>query len=94
MIITEAKSIDEKYCLTVCGSFRRGLPASGDIDILITHPTFVSASHEPKSSDLIVSGKKSPKPLLEKIINKLTEMKFITDTLGFGDSKYMVKFSF
>ena len=87
--------MDKKYVATVCGSFRRGADSSGDIDLLITHPLYVSGSYvkeneELKSKkDLIVHSKQSPKPLLDKIVNKLIRMNFITDTLAFGDTKYM-----
>ena len=37
-------NIDQRYRSTICGSYRRGLPTSGDIDMLVTHPTFTSAS--------------------------------------------------
>ena len=29
--------LSSKYTATVCGSYRRGLPSSGDIDFLLTH---------------------------------------------------------
>ena len=31
------QSLDENYQVTICGSYRRGLPTSGDADILLTH---------------------------------------------------------
>ena len=29
--------LSNKYTATVCGSYRRGLPSSGDVDFLLTH---------------------------------------------------------
>ena len=29
--------LSSKYAATVCGSYRRGLPSSGDVDFLLTH---------------------------------------------------------
>ncbi len=44
-VVTEAaKELDQKYIVTVCGSYRRGAESSGDIDILLTHPSFSSES--------------------------------------------------
>ncbi|XP_033125582.1 DNA polymerase lambda-like isoform X4 [Anneissia japonica] len=38
-VVTEtAHEIDSGYVLTTCGSFRRGKPTCGDIDILVSHP--------------------------------------------------------
>ena len=101
----EIKKIDEKYTVIICGSFRRGAASSGDIDILVTHPTYMSSAHETESKDSSAkssrnsendkasskkSAKNNSKPLLEKIVNQLTEIKFITDTLVCGDTKFMV----
>jgi DNA polymerase/3'-5' exonuclease PolX len=33
----EISKLDSKYNVTICGSYRRGLPTSGDIDVLLTH---------------------------------------------------------
>ena len=84
VVFEEAKKIDENYLLTVCGSFRRGNSSSNDIDILITHPKYVNDSSE----------RKDPYTLTKPIIDALTKIGFITDTLGYGASKFMVKLRF
>lgn len=96
LVIDVVERLDDKYVVTVCGSYRRGLPFSNDIDILITHPLFVSKSWaksnaiDPEVSDHIVQYKKSPKFLLSKIIDKLIEIKFLShDIIAFGDTKFM-----
>ncbi|XP_045211629.2 DNA polymerase beta-like [Mercenaria mercenaria] len=72
----EIHKVDAEYKAKVCGSFRRGAESSGDIDILLTHPSFTSTS------------KKMP-DLLKSIVTRLEETKFITDRLSLGDSKFM-----
>ncbi|KAI6073631.1 DNA polymerase [Aix galericulata] len=44
IVLKEVKNLDPKYIATVCGSFRRGAESSGDMDVLLTHPTFTSES--------------------------------------------------
>lgn len=68
--------LDKGYTAKVCGSFRRGAMTSGDIDILLTHESFSSAS------------KKMPH-LLKNVVSKLEEVGFVTDQLSLGDSKFM-----
>lgn len=68
--------IDKEFTAKVCGSFRRGAEASGDIDILLTHPTFTSQS-----------GKKPN--LLKDVVTSLEKCGFVTDRLSLGDSKFM-----
>lgn len=72
----EIQKLDTEYEAKVCGSFRRGAESSGDIDILLTHPSFTSTS------------KKMP-DLLKKVVVRLEEIHFITDRLSLGDSKFM-----
>ncbi|XP_013402656.1 DNA polymerase beta-like isoform X2 [Lingula anatina] len=68
--------LDEDYEAKVCGSFRRGADSSGDIDVLVTHPSFTSKT-------------KKKIRLLHDIVDSLKETDFITDTLSLGDSKFM-----
>ncbi|RMZ98382.1 DNA polymerase beta [Brachionus plicatilis] len=95
LIVQQVEALDKDYLASVCGSFRRGLESSGDIDILLTHPNFVSSSHvkENKKSVLESIKEKSlntdPKDLLKKVIDKLIKIDFITDTLAYGDTKFM-----
>jgi len=65
--------------------------------LLLTHPLYVSTSYvkesvRKKAKDLIVDTKRSPKPLLDKIVNKLIKTNFITDTISFGETKFAVIF--
>ncbi|KAK0045407.1 DNA polymerase beta [Biomphalaria pfeifferi] len=69
-------SLDKKYEVTVCGSFRRGAESSGDIDFLLSHKDFTSKSEKRPS-------------LLHRVVKKLEDVHFITDTLSLGDTKFM-----
>lgn len=81
--ITEMKKIIEKIILKVnedlifniCGSYRRGLNHSGDIDLLITHKEY--------------DGDINKFNFLSKIINNLKKEKFIIDDLSKGNKKFM-----
>ena len=39
------KKLDDKYLITICGSYRRNKPLSTDIDILITHKNIKTIIH-------------------------------------------------
>lgn len=72
--------IDEDLIITVCGSYRRGLLTSGDIDVLITHPDLKT------QEDIDENGKE----YLINIINKLTKRGLLIDHLTtLGTTKYM-----
>lgn len=75
-LISEIKVLDDEFQAKVCGSFRRGAASSGDIDVLLTHPSFTSESN--KKGDL-----------LHAVVKHLEGIDFITDTLSLGESKYM-----
>lgn len=63
---------------------------------MLTHPSYVSSSYVKENKelknkkDLTVDSEKNPKDLLKKIVDKLIEINFITDTLANGNTKFMV----
>ena len=72
--------IDPQLIVTICGSYRRNRPNSGDIDILITHPNLAT------EEDINLGGGEC----LILIIDKLTESKLLSDHLtSLGTTKYM-----
>jgi DNA polymerase beta len=70
------KKINNNFIFEICGSYRRGMSESGDIDILITHPNYMK--------DI------SKKNFLNIIVDKLKDNNFIIDSLTEkGNTKYM-----
>lgn len=63
--------IDPKFKFEITGSYRRGLPTSGDIDILITHE-----DDPPNVEDLF-----------RQVMQNLKEAKYITDVFAEGGKK-------
>ncbi|XP_059819092.1 DNA polymerase beta isoform X2 [Hypanus sabinus] len=76
IVLQEVEKLDPKYIATVCGSFRRGAESSGDMDILLAHPDYTSETV------------KRPK-LLNKVVECLEAINFVTNTLSKGDAKFM-----
>ncbi|VDI39828.1 DNA polymerase beta [Mytilus galloprovincialis] len=76
LALREIHKLDTEYNAEICGSFRRGAETSGDIDVLLTHPSFTSTS------------KKKPK-CLHDVVKQFEEVGFITDSLSHGDAKFM-----
>ncbi|NWX19511.1 DPOLB polymerase, partial [Aegotheles bennettii] len=76
IVLKEVEKLDPNYIATVCGSFRRGAESSGDMDVLLTHPSFTSESS------------KQPK-LLRQVVEQLEKVHFVTDMLSKGDTKFM-----
>lgn len=61
--------------------YRRGKSTSGDIDVLITHPSYTSTSTFSKSE----KG-----AFLKKVVEALQTENIIIDTISLGDFKFMV----
>lgn len=75
-----ASEINKELDITICGSYRRGQSTSGDIDMLLTHPSCKLKS----DMDLLVTN-----PLSE-FVKVLTKLGFLVDHLtSDGDTKYM-----
>lgn len=77
LVKSEVAQLDSKFAATVCGSYRRGLPTSGDVDVLLTHHDFNSSDNAKTSS------------FLKNVVQRLVKVGLITDTLSLGDTKYM-----
>ena len=76
IIQSSLKQIDSKLIFEICGSYRRLCETCGDIDILISHPSFISN----------IADKK----FLEKIVKSLKRNGFIVDYLTKdGHTKFM-----
>lgn len=77
------EKMDAKYIMTVCGSYRRGAVSSGDMDILLTHPSFIEGD--------IGIGEKHKKEgkLLNRVVIALEDEGLITDTISHGETKFM-----
>jgi DNA polymerase beta len=76
IIQASLKKIDSKLVFEICGSYRRLCETCGDIDILVSHPSFISNISDQK--------------FLEKIVKVLKGNGFIIDYLTKdGKTKFM-----
>jgi DNA polymerase beta len=70
------KEINEKLIFEICGSYRRNLPESGDIDILVSHPDYMTEIDS--------------KNFLGDIVKLFIKLNMITDCLTMkGKTKFM-----
>jgi hypothetical protein len=77
------KSIHPKLKLKICGSYRRGNPDSGDIDILMALPDL-------KTPEELDEYNMVNKPILMVFVEKLSRLGFLNDHLTkHGATKYM-----
>ena len=75
-----AKHMNAELQVTLCGSYRRGRPKSGDIDCLLTHPGIAT----------MAELESYPVNILAKFVELLTNLDFLIDHLtDYGRSKYM-----
>eukprot|EP01094_Clydonella_sp_ATCC50884_P003292 TRINITY_DN1254_c0_g1_i1.p1 TRINITY_DN1254_c0_g1~~TRINITY_DN1254_c0_g1_i1.p1 ORF type:complete len:349 (+),score=125.50 TRINITY_DN1254_c0_g1_i1:217-1263(+) len=78
-IVEHTEEVDEALILHTCGSYRRGAPDSGDIDILVTHPQYTEES----------KSRAEHSNYLKHVVERLESSGFITDTLSHGKVKFM-----
>ncbi|XP_050347138.1 DNA polymerase beta-like [Nymphalis io] len=77
VITTEIRNLDPQFTVTICGSYRRGKLESGDIDVLITHPSLKLGDEKRKCHE----------KLLKNIVAALKSC--ITDIISMGETKFM-----
>ncbi|BCS83267.1 DNA polymerase family X [Cotonvirus japonicus] len=83
-LIKQAKKIDKDLEIMICGSYRRGKPTSGDIDVLMYHPKMKT------TREMMNPEKYGLEPYFNNYIQELTDNGFLLDHLTFGqDKKYM-----
>jgi DNA polymerase/3'-5' exonuclease PolX len=80
----EAHSIDPRLEIMICGSYRRGKPTSGDIDVLMYHPKVKTMK------EMLHPERFHLKHYMELFIDKLTKDKFLLDHMT--DKNYQKKY--
>lgn len=83
-LVEVAHSIDPRLEIMICGSYRRGKATSGDIDVLMYHPSLKY------SKDLVDAKQKKVNSFLEMFVNNLTEDGFLLDHMT--DKNYSTKY--
>ena len=80
ILISTAQHMNKDIILTICGSYRRGNPKSGDIDCLITHKD-IKTQQDMETSQVNI---------LASFVILLTDLGFLVDHLtDYGKTKYM-----
>ena len=88
-VLDGLKTLDPQYSATVCGSYRRGAESSGDVDLLLTHPSHTATTGHRTAGHTATAGQRAGRRLLSAVISHLSRDGFITDTLSQGDAKFM-----
>ena len=70
------KELDSDIVSMVCGSYRRKLENSGDVDCIITHPTYTVDA-------------KGNSNILKQVVEMLEQQGLITDRISLGKTKFM-----
>lgn len=78
-LIDMCHGLDPRLKLTVCGSYRRGKLTSGDIDVLIYHPSI-------KTKEQAIKPKNDH---LAKLITTLENDNFLLDAISYKRIKYL-----
>jgi len=79
-----AHEIDDKLEIMICGSYRRGKSAAGDIDVMMYHPKVKT------TKQIIHPEKFGLEPYLVNFIDKLTDTGFLLDHMT--DKNYNMKY--
>lgn len=79
LVQATAAAVDPRFYVEAVGSYRRGLPESGDIDILAMHPDYAR----------VEQGKRGADALLLELVEALRGAKLITDTIALGPVQFM-----
>jgi DNA polymerase beta len=70
------KQLNPNLKYIMCGSYRRELQKSGDIDVLLSYPELQQINHETNDSYIF------------QFIKKLKELGMFVDTISIGNTKY------
>lgn len=83
----KASEIEPQLKVVICGSYRRGKPTSGDIDVLLYHPKMITFAEyeEPEKYGF--------RQYLELFIERLSEDGFILDNLNYNFQHSYMGFS-
>lgn len=82
-LVSKVKEIDPKLEIMICGSYRRGVSFSGDIDVMLYHPDVKFVRQ------LFLLEKHGLKSYLELLVKLLTEEGFLLDHMSVSKIKYM-----
>lgn len=82
-LLKEAHAIDSDLEIIICGSYRRGKPTSGDIDVLVYHPKATTTKH------IMNPNQFGLEPYLEVLVDRLTDNGFLLDQFTDSSMKYM-----
>ena len=85
-LIKEAYKIDPNLEIKICGSYRRGKPTSGDIDVLMYHPKMLT------TREMLQPIKYGLKPYFNLYVEQLTEDNFLLDDITFNSNKKYMGF--
>jgi len=79
IVVDTCRGIDPEIIAQACGSYRRELPFSGDVDILLTHPNYTIEEKD----------KKNTMRIIERLVEELEQQGFLIGEFNKGSMKYM-----